>query len=122
VGKDTRIAFRASDELKERLQRAAKKVKLSETALAEAAVEATVQYIEEHGGIWLPLRVIPAPQGVAGFPRAGEITTSAGAGGHSITSTASRVPADALPVLGEPVAKPRRGGLKGVATAKKPTQ
>lgn len=61
MAKDTRIAFRASADLKRRLQRASKKLKLGETALAEAAVEAAVEYIEQHGGIWFPLRVVPDP-------------------------------------------------------------
>jgi hypothetical protein len=85
VAKDTRIAFRASEEMKRRLQSASKKVKLNETALAEAAVEAAVEYIEKHGGIWLPLQVVPRP--AADFPEAGAKRIAADAGGLSTGST-----------------------------------
>jgi len=59
MAKDTRIAFRTSSTKKERLQRAAEIVGLTETSLAEACIEALVRYIEEHGEIRLPLSVIP---------------------------------------------------------------
>jgi len=59
MSKDTRIAFRTSIHKKERLQRAAEMVGLTETTLAEACIEALVRYIEEHGEIRLPLSVIP---------------------------------------------------------------
>jgi hypothetical protein len=68
MGKDTRIAFRASIEMKDRLAKACKKLKIGETALAEAAVEAAIEYVEEHGGIWFPLRVVPDPKAEAKTP------------------------------------------------------
>ena len=59
MAKETRIAFRASDEMKKRLAAAAKSVRLSETALAEACVEALIEYIEQYGEITFPLTVLP---------------------------------------------------------------
>ena len=59
MAKDTRIAFRTSEATKDRLAKAAAFVRLSETALAEACVEALVEYIEENGQITLPLAIIP---------------------------------------------------------------
>lgn len=62
MSKDTRIAFRSSAELKARLKKASQTVRLAETQLAEACVEALVEYIEKHGEITLPLSVLPTSQ------------------------------------------------------------
>ena len=59
MSKDTRIAFRTTADLKRRLAKVASVVRLNETQLAQACVEALVEYIEEHGEIRLPLAVIP---------------------------------------------------------------
>lgn len=100
MAKDTRIAFRASVELKERLQRASKQVKLGETALAEAAVEAAIDFIEKNGGIWFPLRVVPDPtsappgKGPAGGGQrtAGRTDARAASGGGPSTGSAPGSP------------------------------
>lgn len=57
--KDSRIAFRASEELKGRLAAVSKTVRMTETNLAEACVEALVEYIERNGEITLPLAIVP---------------------------------------------------------------
>ncbi len=62
MAKDTRIAFRSSVDMKNRLQQAAERVGLSETTLAEACVEALIRYIEEHGEIRMPLSIIPTSE------------------------------------------------------------
>ena len=59
MSKDTRIQFRVSDAQKIRFGNCAAKVKLNETALGAAAVDALCDYIESHGEITLPLAVIP---------------------------------------------------------------
>ena len=63
MSKDTRIAFRTTMDLKERLGKVSKTVRLSDSQLAEACVEALVEYIEEHGEITLPLALVPKSAG-----------------------------------------------------------
>jgi hypothetical protein len=85
VAKETRIAFRASDDLKKRLARAARIVGLSETAMAEACVEALIEYIEANGEIRLPLVVVPERE----WEKKSDLARSAGA--MPATGRASRL-------------------------------
>lgn len=55
--KETRIAFRTSEDLKARLTKAAATVRLSESQLSEACVEALCDYIEENGNVTLPITI-----------------------------------------------------------------
>jgi hypothetical protein len=132
MAKDTRIAFRASAELKTRLQNASKKLKLGETALAEAAVEAAVQYIEENGGIWFPLRVVPDPDsapptgkggktpGHTGKPRQKSVHTAGGENRFTASLPTHAVNEDApteieplVPARGRQTSGPRARSARG---------
>jgi hypothetical protein len=128
MAKDTRIAFRASAELKTRLQNASKKLKLGETALAEAAVEAAVQYIEQNGGIWFPLRVVPDPDCAPQIPVGDKTLGHAGkyrqknvpnAGGENRFTASLPTPEDApkeipplIPARGKRAAGPRARSVR----------
>lgn len=59
MAKDTRLQFRVSAAKKERLKRCAAKVRLKETALGEAAVDALCDYIEKYGEITSPFILVP---------------------------------------------------------------
>jgi len=76
MAKDTRIAFRTSNDRKERLQKVAELVGLSETTLAEACIEALIHYIEEHGEIRLPLSVVPTAELKKGLPKGDRLSSS----------------------------------------------
>ena len=108
MSKDTRIQFRVSDTQKIRFGNCAAKVKLNETALGAAAVDALCDYIELHGEITLPLAVIPESllkklRGIAS-PNAPAIFTSTAAPVPSRASSLNEEP-PARPVV--PVAAPR---------------
>jgi hypothetical protein len=59
MSKGTRIQFRVTEAKKKRFSDCADKVRMKDTALGEAAVDALCDYIESHGEITMPLAVIP---------------------------------------------------------------
>jgi hypothetical protein len=59
MAKEDRIAFRTSEELRGRFAACAKRVKLNESQLGEACIEALVEYIETNGNVTHPLATLP---------------------------------------------------------------
>jgi hypothetical protein len=57
MAKQIRVSFRTTQEFKERVQSAAKKVGLEETVIEAEAIKAVVAHIEQHGAITIPVRL-----------------------------------------------------------------
>jgi hypothetical protein len=67
--KDTRITMRLTPELRKRLLAVCAKTGLDEPTAVRALIEGFCETVEQRGGIWLPLSVVPkSPTGAPSFP------------------------------------------------------
>jgi len=60
---------RIDEDLREDFDWALTETGMSEAQLLEASIKAFVAYVKEHGGIWLPLAIIPKPKGEKKSPQ-----------------------------------------------------
>ena len=59
MGKDDRLHFRLDPEARKKLQRACELTGLDEPTALRACIQAFIEHIEQNGGIWLPLAIVP---------------------------------------------------------------
>lgn len=59
MGKDERLHLRLDTEARKKLLRACELTGLDEATALRACVSAFIEYVEENGGIWLPLAILP---------------------------------------------------------------
>jgi hypothetical protein len=95
MAKDVRMHFRLDPVAREKLQRACELTGLDEPSAMRACIQAFIEHIEENGGIWLPLAIVPksgAPPGKIparrGQQTAGPVDAEAARGGSSASPRA----------------------------------
>ena len=97
MAKDDRMHFRLDPAARAKLKKACALTGLDEAGALRACIQAFTDYVDQHGGIFLPLAIVPQSKIPKSFGAAGE-QTNAPADGLSTPSTPRCFP-DALPGL-----------------------
>jgi hypothetical protein len=88
MGKDIRLHFRLDPAARERLRKVCELTGLDEPTAMRACIQAFIEHVEEKGGIWLPLAIVPKdstpPKAHAAKPPAAR--TRAGIGSPSAST------------------------------------
>lgn len=59
MAKGTRFTFRTTDEFKKRIKAISDELKIDQSVIAEAAIEALIRHVEDYGEITIPVKIVP---------------------------------------------------------------